>query len=273
MILIDAHVHIYDCFDLGAFFYSAYDNFQSAAVRLECKDDFTAVLLLTETAEDNWFQQLASSVCARNLSDCSQVGRWHVVPTEENSSIIINLEGNRRLLLIAGRQIATAEGLEVLALLTAEHFEENRPLKKIVEYISEAGGVPVIPWGFGKWLGKRGAIVDSFLRTADGLEFYLGDNGNRPGFFSKPRQFKIARRRGIGILPGSDPFPFVSEQRRAGGFGMIMNYQLSDQKPAYSLKMALKDKDEVFNPYGQLERPFRFFRNQIAIQIYKRLNG
>jgi hypothetical protein len=51
MILIDAHVHIYDCFDLEKFFDSAYANFKSAAEQLGHTNDFTGILLLAETSK------------------------------------------------------------------------------------------------------------------------------------------------------------------------------------------------------------------------------
>jgi len=59
MILVDAHVHIYDCFDIQTFLDSAFANFKAEAARCGQEDSFTAVLLLTETAKDNWFQRLA----------------------------------------------------------------------------------------------------------------------------------------------------------------------------------------------------------------------
>ena len=60
MILVDAHVHIYDCFDLETFLDSALENFKAEAARCGQEDSLTAILLLTETARENWLQSLAS---------------------------------------------------------------------------------------------------------------------------------------------------------------------------------------------------------------------
>jgi hypothetical protein len=49
MMLVDAHVHVYDCFDLKKFFDAAFANFKSEADRLGSGDNFIAVLFLAET--------------------------------------------------------------------------------------------------------------------------------------------------------------------------------------------------------------------------------
>jgi hypothetical protein len=46
MILVDAHVHIYDCFDLETFLDSALGNFKAEALRLEQGNGSTAILNL-----------------------------------------------------------------------------------------------------------------------------------------------------------------------------------------------------------------------------------
>jgi hypothetical protein len=46
MILVDAHVHIYGCFDLEKFFNAANFNFKSVAERLGHGNEFSGILLL-----------------------------------------------------------------------------------------------------------------------------------------------------------------------------------------------------------------------------------
>jgi hypothetical protein len=60
MILVDAHVHIHDCYNVGEFFDSACTNFKFAAERLGHENNFTGILLLTETPNENWFGRLAN---------------------------------------------------------------------------------------------------------------------------------------------------------------------------------------------------------------------
>jgi hypothetical protein len=273
LILIDAHVHIYDCFDLENFFDSAYANFKTAAEQLNHGNDFTGILLLAETAKENWFQRLTEYADGKNLPEDKDTANWIFRRTDEIFSLHPENGDTKNLILIAGWQIVTEEELEVLALATTERFKDGIPIKQLIEYIKDRGGIPVIPWGFGKWMGRRGTHLNRMLEAAQDSDFYLGDNANRLFFMPAPYQFKLAQNKTIPNLPGSDPLPFVSEGGRAGSFGTIVPKELSKEKPADYLKGILKKPGNTFQYYGELERPYRFFRNQIASQLKKRLQG
>ena len=273
MLLIDAHVHIYDCFDLEKFFDSAYTNFKSAAGKLGHANDFTGILLLAETSKDNWFNRLSDYADGKDLPEGKNTGNWTFRRTDEIHSLYAKSGNSQNLLLIAGRQIGTGEGLEILALSIIERFKDGTPIKNLIEDIKDKDGIPVIPWGFGKWMGRRGTILNKMIETAKDSDFYLGDNGNRPSFMPLPSQFKLARDKNIHNLPGSDPLPFASEVGRAGCFGIIMPNELSEEKPAEYLREMLKEPGKILQNYGTLEQPYRFFRNQIASQLRKRTKG
>jgi len=73
MILFDAHVHIYDCFDLNSFFTSAYKNFSEAGEKIDTGRDINYFLLLTEAGDCNYFTR---------LQELSVVGNWSVETLE-----------------------------------------------------------------------------------------------------------------------------------------------------------------------------------------------
>jgi len=271
MILVDAHVHIYDCFDLEAFLDSALENFKAEAARCGQEDAFTAVLLLTETAKENWFQCLAGYAGGESGTGTRSIGNWTFHRTNENCSLYAQSENSQGLFLIAGRQIVTAEDLEVLALMTDRQFEDGRPLEEVIQAVKETSAIPVIPWGFGKWMGPRGVFLRNLLETAKDPGAFLGDNGNRPSFWPRLSHFRLAKTKGIRVLPGTDPLPFSSECRRAGSFGFSVNGSISSGYPARDLKQILMDATARFQAYGHLEHPWRFFRNQLAMQIIKHL--
>jgi hypothetical protein len=273
MLLIDAHVHIYDCFDLEKFFDSAYANFRSAAEQQDHRNDFTGILLLAETSKDNWFNHLADYADGKDLPNGKNTGNWIFSRTNENNSLLAKSGDSKDLILIAGRQIVTDEGLEILALITTARLKDGTPIKKLIEGIRIMGGIPVIPWGFGKWMGRRGTILNRMLEAAQDRDFYLGDSGNRPFFMPSPSQFKLAQNKNIPNLPGSDPLPFASEVSRAGSFGSTMSGELSEEKPAEYLSAMFKKPGKTRQDYGALERPYRFFRNQIASQFRKKTKG
>jgi hypothetical protein len=269
LILIDAHVHIYDCFDLGGFFDSAYSNFQVHAARLGHADDFSGVLLLAETSADNWFQHLSDFADGSGLPGGKNAGDWRFHRTNEFESLHAQDGREGELFLIAGRQIVTREKLELLALATTEPVPDGIPIKEAIERIREKNGISVIPWGLGKWMGKRGAVLDQGLETAGAFDFFLGDNRHRPIFLFIPSQFKLAQRKNIRNLPGSDPLPLKSELNKAGSFGFTISEHLDPFKPAAHLKELILAKPVEPNPFGKPAGPCEFFKGQVLLRLNK----
>lgn len=269
MILADAHVHIYDCFDLGRYLDAAYSNFRSEAIRLGHADNFTPILLLAETAKDYWFDRLRGFAEGSNLHRNDVIQKWKFHHTGESVSILASSGSSKGLIIIAGSQVETEEGLEVLALCTAERFRSGIPLINLTKEVKKHDAIPVIPWGFGKWLGRRGKILNNFLKTQKDSMIFLGDNSGRPSFLLFPHHFKVAKRNGINILPGSDPLPFATEYGRVGSFGFLLEEKISETYPAENLKQILMKSKLKLKSYGNFENPFRFFRNQLRMQIKK----
>lgn len=265
MIFVDAHVHLYDCFDLTSLWDSALANFEAAARRLGEGSLSCAILLLAETSREDGFHRLSQTRDPSHPPVCSP---WFVHETRESSSLIIRKDGRPPLTLIAGRQIATEENLEVLALATDSHFEEGLPLRETVTRIVEQDGLPVIPWGAGKWTGQRGQTVRQLIhRAPPGPRLFLGDNGGRPLGWPRPALFGEAERRGIPILPGSDPLPIRSGAGRPGGFGFFLRETVRPEYAAQDLKEILLEPMAKIHPYGRLESPYGFIRNQTLIRL------
>lgn len=270
MLLIDAHVHIYDCYDLEKFLDAVYSNFQAEANRLGCGDKFTPILLLAETVKDFWFDRLYKFSDGKNTYKDRVINKWEFHHTGENVSLSPR-SGHKSLIIIAGRQVETAEGLEVLALFTTGNFRSGVPIIDLIKEVKEHDAIAVIPWAFGKWLGRRGKILNNLIKIQKDLKFYLGDNSGRPAFLPFPHYFKTAKRSGIHIFPGSDPLPFASEYHRAGSFGFLLEEKISKNYPAKDLKQILLRPKLRLQPYGDCENPFYFLRNQLKMQIKKRI--
>ncbi|HSR18391.1 MAG TPA: hypothetical protein VLM39_09920 [Ignavibacteriaceae bacterium] len=128
----------------------------------------------------------------------------------------------------------------------------------------------VIPWGVGKWIGEKRKIVRNSIKTGKPGLLFIGDNGNRPFFWFNEKIFKEYKKINIRNLSGSDPLPFKSETGRAGSFGFALEGFINFDKPFQSVLKKLNEQPELFQ-YGRLETPFRFFRNQILMQIKKKL--
>lgn len=264
MILIDSHVHIHDGIKFGELFTFSMRNFDVAGKRYLNSDERTyqRVLCLTETQDVSKFQELSSQSAIQE----GELQGWNVTETSEDDSLLISHPVHGEMIVIAGRQIVTAERLEVLAIGTSRRILDGCPIAEVIEKVQNQQALAVIPWGFGKWIGKRGAVLGRVLGRAFQQPVFLGDNSGRPRIWPDPPQFVEARKCGMRILPGSDPLPFLSEYRRIGSFGFVMEETIGNINPAADIKHLLLDKRRAVHPYGQLENPFRFLRNQLAMQ-------
>jgi hypothetical protein len=264
-VFVDAHVHIHDCFNINNFMHSALQNFVKYRKKTGADENSFNALLLTETARADYFSKLYQ---LESIND-NQNGSLTIQRTDEDCSLLIKFSNRQHLILIAGRQIVTAERLEVLALCTNKKFKDGEPIVDVIEKVQKADALAVVPWGFGKWIGKRSMVMDSLLDKINEQSFFLGDNSGRLMLTPEPRYFIKARNKGIQILPGTDPLPFASEFRRPGSFGFYIPGELSDKRPASELKKLLRNAAISITPYGRLETPLRFIKNQLAMQIVK----
>lgn len=266
LMLVDGHVHIHSCFDIEVLLDAALNNFQSLH-----HPNSAFFLVLTESRSQNYFQRLFQ-LGQGNEENELNLNNWQIVLTDESHSLYAkksDAESNTQgIYLIAGRQIVTLEGLEVLALITDKTFPDGCPIEQTIQSVLNSGGIPVIPWGFGKWIGKRGRRLSELLRSQI-PNLFLADNSGRPIFWTEPAFFKQAKRQGIGILSGSDPFPFESEVKRPGSAGFSISGVLDPSKPAVSLRNLLLQPNSSPKLYGDLETSLNCLRNQVAIQFIK----
>jgi hypothetical protein len=266
MIFVDTHVHLQRCFEPGVFLDSAAINFRSAAAALGAGQSYRAVLCLTEAMGMQAFGRLRQLAAER-----TGVDGWSITGTGEAISLMAAHRNLGSLIVIAGRQIRCAEGVEVLALGSGRQFDDGMALAAAIEYIHADGAVPVLPWGFGKWTGRRGRVIRETMENHAHGGICLGDNSGRPSCWREPLEFALARRLGLKILPGSDPLPFPAEVTRVASYGLAVPGQLGDARPARDLLELLADLSVVVQPFGRRERPLRFLRNQLAMQFVKRL--
>lgn len=273
-VLVDAHVHVHAGFDPDRFLDCALENLRRGAREAGIAGPSSGCLLLSESAGDHWFRQAGGE---------GRAGSWRLEPTAEPESLRAVREGREgregmdgaELVLIAGRQVRTREGLEVLALATAADFTDGLPLAETLDHVRAGGALPVLPWGFGKWWLSRGSLIAKSM--ADGGagrgELYLGDNAGRPALAGRPPLFREAERRGIPVLPGSDPLPLAGHVTRAGSYGFLLAGALDEARPARSLSILLRRlRSAGVQPraFGRPSGLFQFFRDQTALRLRRR---
>ena len=261
--LIDGHVHHHAGVVTDTFLEGAGRNFDAAATRRSRPAD-AYWLLLTELPNDHWFEALQTG-------DVRPKG-WQVANTDEPESLVLERPGRPPLIVLAGRQVATREGLEVLALGTRSAFEDGRGLDESVAAVQAAGALAVLPYGFGKWSGRRASLVERYLETAP-RPFFLGDNGGRLALSPAPRAFALAAERGIVVLPGSDPLPLPGEDQKVGRYGFVLEGAVERARPAAGLRRLLGALDEQPEVFGHLEGVVPFVVKQVAMQWRKRIGN
>ncbi len=244
--LVDAHVHIHDCFPLPAFLAGALANFAAGAQELGISPGAPGCLMLTESAGADGFRRLRDDEVALPAD-------WELRPNAADPSIVMLYRGEPRVVMIAGRQIATRERLEVLALGWEGFIPDGGTIPEVLERVRAVDAVAVIPWGFGKWWGGRGKRVTALVESAKLGRLFLGDNGGRPRLSRQPRLFRVAAERGIWTLPGSDPLPLRSQMGRAGSYGFFLPADPDLYRPASQIKQLLRSAPAQPASFGRRE--------------------
>jgi hypothetical protein len=278
-LLVDGHVHFHPRFSAAGFLDAAARNLRRRG-SADGEPDGPArrrvrlVLMLADPAGRD-------SLCALSAT-LGDVTRWEVRETAEEVSRLALGEEGGPIALVAGRQVATEEGLEVLALATDAEIPGGLPARETVDASLAAGAVTVVPWGFGKWWLRRGRVVRRLVESVDHPLFFLGDNGGRPRAAPEPSLFRAARRRGTAVLAGSDPLPFSREEERVGSYGFVLPARRADDggrrpgpgegpsdgaAPAAALRARLERLAGSPPTFGRRAGLGRFAVHQIAMQL------
>lgn len=256
--LIDSHVHIYSHFDVAAFLNTAYRRMSQAIAKTK-NENATLVLMLTETAQDDAFDRLATGTLRPD--------GWTVQAFANDQSALRVRNGPRQLLLIAGRQIVTKERVEVLALGTVARFEDGQGLDEVLAHLLATRTSAVLPWGVGKWFGPRGARVRALLKSQNGAQGVMfGDNGGRPLGWPRPSIFREALSRNVPVVPGSDPLPIIGAERDVGGFTFLLSGEVDLDKPGIGISrllFALRGQPRVI---GRRKGLLRVIRDQLKLR-------
>jgi hypothetical protein len=259
-IAVDVHLHFYERYDPARFWQSLCDNLAGkAAERSDEKIPLQRLALLTEAPGCDMFPRLSAP-------DGSVSGGFTFRSTAEPYSLALCRGSERLALVVSGRQIVTAERLEVLTAGDYPDIADGRPLTEVAAELAEAGALAIIPWGAGKWLGRRGRLVEKVAAAGSAPTLFVADNPARPFFWPAPRLFRIMTQNGKAVLRGSDPLPLPGEEKRAGAFASLLEGEFDPLRPLASLKNILARN----GPVQKLGRPdgiITFFRRQIGLRL------
>ena len=243
-LFLDSHVHVYPTYRVDRLF-AAF----RAAVRRHGAEE--GAMLLVEREGTDVFAEWAEG---RGLPDGVRVAR------REDTAIELSFpDGATPVAVLAGRQIACAERVEILALGTRATFRDGIPAAEAVGAALEADALPVLAWGVGKWLFSRARVVDSLLRRWPAEELALGDTSLRPSFWPTPGPMAEGATLGRRVLRGSDPLPRAFEETRAGQYGDLAEDTLPADRPLLSKILSVL-RDDDLRPAGRRAGPVQFLR-------------
>jgi hypothetical protein len=220
---------------------------------------------LTETARDHVYDAILSGDRRWRPS------RWSVRTTRDDAGIVLSSPNNDEIIVLAGSQIATSERLEVLALATTRRYPDRRSLQETLDALGADGVKAVIPWGFGKWWLGRGRLLEDLIARSEPRAFLLGDSGGRPMAAPRPKLFNVAERSGFPILPGTDSFPYPSQQGKAGSFGFVIESWHADDSPAAEFRAQLARLRQSPPSFGSRVNLAEFAWLQVAMNVRIRL--
>lgn len=218
--IADMHVHLYPCHDIAAALRGAMSRLDALAPGLP------RVLCLTERSDCHFFRDIISGT--KKLPP-----PFSAAPSGEGAIEVIDNAGGR-FFIVAGRQAATMEKLEIHCIGCDAEIPERLPLPDAIERVIVEGGIPAIPWGLGKWLGARGRLVEEILGKH--VEVFASDSSMRPVGWPE----KIFRAAPSRVIFGSDPLPVRGEEIHVGRYATLFGPSLDEGDPAASVAAALR---------------------------------
>lgn len=264
-IIIDAHSHMYDCFDLPVFISFTFKNLDSFfQARFPNINEFKKVVCLTEAKNNNYFEALKNGDVP--LSDDLKIRK-----TREDISFILEKSNGSSVIFLKGRQIVSREKIEVLSIASNVEIKDGLPLKEILKRLIKNQNIAVLAWGVGKWWFKRGKIINNIINTNDSPFLFTGDNSGRPLFWPMPRLINSGLKKDIRLLSGSDPLPLTKEENKSGSFGMIIEGDISTDYPGKTLTDLLCQSKPNTIPFGNRDSLALFLSRQIRIYTRKYL--
>ncbi|MEO0344797.1 MAG: hypothetical protein AAF229_00955 [Pseudomonadota bacterium] len=260
---VDAHVHLHPAqlspSSLVALADDAASNLTvSRPSLLWCLADMPGVDTLNAIREPSF---------VRSLSRLS-------VACQEDGSHGARLSADQwQLYIMNGSQIVSAEGLELLTIggkiASSSSSSPAAELADLIDTTISAGFLPVVPWGAGKWLGRRGSVVSGLLKSRFRLgHLAIADSGVRPAGWRRPSQFLLAEEQGYVVLHGSDPLWVGSDQQRAGRFGFLLDGSWEDS-PLDQLRTLLR-RPASQRFFGRKISPWYFLKTQTMLRVQKK---
>ena len=255
-IIADTHIHFYPANDAARLV-------RGAAQRLTQVARSSAPVLALFLVEPHGFHYFAELRRERDAIG----GGVAVEPSPEEEAVCVRLPDGPDVWLLAGRQMATSERMEILALTSATVFPERQPAERTVAMVLEAGAVPVLAWAVGKWMFRRAEVAGALCRAYGPDRLWLGDSALRPVGWPQPALMADPARR---VLAGSDPLPVPGDEDQAGTYGIRLEGDFDARRPVTSFRRLLHADPAMIERVGKRNNVHTVCRRLTALQAARR---
>jgi len=238
-LIADTHIHLYPCYDL----ITAFDNLRLNLQQLA--PGAARAAFFSERSDCNYFAGIRDG-SVKILSD-----DFRIEPLDEKDGLVLIEKNDSVLYLFPGRQIVSAERIEILALTTNMTIDDGMPAQDVINAVADAGGVPVLSWAPGKWLFKRKNVISELINSFSPDKMLIGDTSLRPTLWKEPLLMRKAVKKGFSVLAGSDPLPFIGEEKHLGRYGSIIKGPFDTHKPVSSIRKSLVSPDVIKTRAGK----------------------
>jgi len=239
-VIADTHVHVYPRFVCAGLF----SSISARMDRLAGGKEHVNALFLAERRDCNWFRDARAGNFDRRDQYSVEL------PAGDANTVVISGRGMSPLYVMAGRQIATSERLEVLALLCDADLPDGKPVVDIIRAVFDCGGLPVLAWAPGKWSLGRSSIVEKLVEAGVPGMLLVGDSAIRPQSWREPFLMRKARNRGLTILCGTDALPLAAEEQYIGTYCSAWDGEFDPLRPSLSMRQVLTSANSHIEQAG-----------------------
>ena len=260
----DGHVHVYPFMSIQNVLDSARRNF-SKCCELAKQSDAMGLLFVADPEGVNGYDRFVSISSNGGPEAAEDWTRLY----NDSRSVTLQHSSGAVITAVKGQQLITSEGLEVLGMGYDATLKSGLSLSSTVAKIRLAGGWSLLAWGAGKWLGRRGRLVNDLIIAERGsTDIMLADNGGRPWIWARVPQFDIAKAEGMRILAGTEPLPLKGEEYRIGSYGFSHRVECDiDESLVDAYSRMLQKRDNESQLFGPRMGVSRFVAKQVNLRL------
>ena len=259
--IVDAHAHFYPgVFTAAGWLDAADSNFRKVEERIGGLAAVDRVLLVADRRGQTTIDDLEEA--GKTLGSGWVLGR-----SAGGTALWAQRDQGPPILIVVGQQRTSGEGLEVLSFGRDWQPSDGLNFYELVQSSLSGPGITILPWGFGKWMGRRGRLVEEVLEALHCDKLFVGDSGGRPRRLKTPSLIDRAGRAGIPNLPGSDPLPLDGQHRRVGSRGVILEARAVEDESVGHLWRSLRGLASQPPTFGRGTPWHEFVTSQIQLRL------